>query len=271
MASIARRFAVMGQVDPDIAAWRDVVKFIGGSVSTAALSIASRFVDRDKASGAWDLTDDYWPFWGETLWQAIVSLKQRRGANLINMPVHVPRRHIATSGTTSYIDTGFIPNSHKVAATSTNVRLAQYLRDNVSSSTTYSAGAISSSNRNLRMRPRFGSDTYLEASSTFGTYTLPAATSGGYTALSRDAAAGANSYGYKNGVAMVQTSAPVSFGSTLPVVSIFVGGQNNGGALQLARATSCGFMAFGATLSAGQELAQYQAVQEWATAIGANV
>jgi hypothetical protein len=271
MASIARRFAVMGQVDPDVAAWRDVVKFIGGSVSIAALSIASRFVDRDKASGAWDLTDDYWPFWGETLWQAIVSLKQRRGANLINGPVHVPRRHIATNGTTSYIDTTFIPNSHKVAAASTNVRLALYLRDNVSSNSAYAAGAVSSSNRILRMRPRHGAISYLAASSNDGTYTLPAATAGGYTALSRDAAAGANSYGYKNGVAMAQTVAPSAFGSTLPVVSIHVGGFNNAGAFGFARATSCGFMAFGATLSAAQELAQYEAVQEWATVIEANV
>jgi hypothetical protein len=270
MASIARRFAVMGQVDPDVAAWRDVVKFIGGSVSIAALSIASRFVDRDKASGAWDLTDDYWPFWGETLWQAIVSLKQRRGANLINGPVHVPRRHIATNGTTSYIDTTFIPNSHKVAATPTNVRLALYLRDNVSSNS-YAAGAASSSNRILRIRPRNVGNALLEANAGAGTYTLPVATSAGYTAASRDASAGANNYGYKNGVAMAQTVAPAAFGSTLPLVSLYVGALNNAGAFSTPRATSCGFMAFGATLSAAQELAQYEAVQEWATVIGANV
>jgi hypothetical protein len=270
MASIARRFAVMGRVDPDVAAWRDVVKFIGGSVSIAALSIASCFADRDKASGAWDLTDDYWPFWGENLWQAIVSLKQRRGASLINVPVHVPRRHIATNGTTSYIDTGFIPNSHKVAASVNNVRLALYLRDNVTGNQ-YSAGAVSSGNRSLRHRPRNGAVGYLDASCNSGTYTLPAATAAGYTAGSRDAAAGANSYGYKNGALMAQTVAPTAFGSSLPVVSIHVGGFNNAGTFSSARATQVGLMAFGATLSAAQELAQYQAVQEWATAIGANV
>jgi hypothetical protein len=270
MASIARRFAVMGQVDPDVAAWRDVIKFIGGSVSIAALSIASRFVDRDKASGAWDLTDDYWPLWGETLFQSIVSLKQRRAVDLINLPVHVPRRHIATNGTTSYINTGFIPNSHKVAATSTNARLAVYLRDNVTGNQ-YAAGAVSSSNRALRLRPRNAGVAYLDAVSNPGTYTLPAATAGGYTALSRDASAGANCYGYKNGVAMVQTVAPTVFGSTQPIVSIFVGGFNNQGTFSTARATQIGFMAFGATLSASQELAQYEAVQEWATVIGANV
>jgi hypothetical protein len=270
MASIARRFAVMGQIDPDVAAWRDVVKFIGGSVSIAALSIASRFADRDKASGAWDLTDDYWPFWGENLWQAIVSLKQRRAVNLINLPVHVPRRHIATNGTTSYIDTGFIPNSHKVAATSANARLAVYLRDNVSGNQ-YAAGATSSSNRNLRIRPRNAGNAFLDAISGAGTYTLPAATAAGYTVASRDASAGANCYGYKNGVAMVQTVAPAAFGTTQPIVSIHVGGFNNAGTFSTARATQIGFMAFGATLSAAQELAQYNAVQEWALAIGANV
>jgi hypothetical protein len=271
MASIARRFAVMGQVDPDVAAWRDVVKFIGGSVSIAALSIASRFADREKASGAWDLTDDYWPFWGETLWQAIISLKQRRGANLINGPVHVPRRHISTNGTTSYIDTTFNPNLHKVAASTKNARLAIYLRDN-GTSNNFAAGCNSTSNRNLRIRPRNAGNALLEPNASAGTYTLPVATSAGYTATSRDAAAGGNTYAYKNGVALVPSVVPAAFGTaSLPNVVLYVGGSSNSGVFGGPRASQVGFMAFGATLSAAQELAQYEAVQEWATVIGANV
>ena len=271
MSSIARRLGVMGQTDADVLSWRDTIVAAGGSVSVAILSIASRFVADEKASGAWGLTDDYWPFWGENLIQATVSLKQRRTVTLVNAPAFTARRHFATNGTSSYLDTGFIPSTHKIAASTHNVRLAVYLRDNLSSNS-YAAGAGSSSNRALRLRPRSSSVAYLDANSNSGTYTLPAATSAGYTAGSRDAASGANSYGYKNGVAMVQTVAPTGFGSaSLPVVSIFVGGYNAGGVLTGPRATSIGFMTVGATLSAAQELAQYNAVQAWATALGANV
>ncbi len=271
MSSIARRLGVMRQVDADVLSWRDTIIAAGGSVSVAILSIASRFVSDEKASDAWALTDDYWPFWGENLIQATVSLKQRRTVTLVNAPAFTARRHFATDGTSRYLNTGFIPSTHKIAASTHNIRLAVYLRDNLSGNT-YAAGAVSSSNRNLRVRPRNGSVAYLDANSSSGTYTLPAATSAGYTAGSRDAASGANSYGYKNGVAMVQTVAPTAFGSaSLPVVPIFVGGYNNAGVFTAPRATSIGFMAVGATLSAAQELAQYNAVQAWATAVGANV
>ena len=271
MSSIARRLGVMGQMDGDVLSWHDTIVAAGGSVSVAILSIASRFVMAEKVSGAWALTDDYWPFWGENLIQATVSLKQRRTVTLVNAPAFSARRHFATNGSSSYLDTGFIPSTHKIAASTSNVRLAVYLRDNVSN-TLYAAGATSSSNRNLRVRPRNGSLTYLDANSPSGTYTLPAATSAGYTAGSRDAASGANSYGYKNGVAMVQTVAPTAFAAaSLPVVPILVGGYNNAGVFAGPRATSIGFMTVGATLSAAQELAQYNAVQAWATAVGANV
>ncbi len=271
MSSIARRLGVMGQTDADVLSWRDTIVAAGGSISIATLSIASRFVAAEKASGAWGLTDDYWPFWGENLIQATVSLKQRRTVTLVNAPVFTARRHFATNGSSSYLDTGFIPSTHKIAASTHNVRLAVYLRDNLSGNT-YAAGAVSSSNRTLRARPRNGSVAYLDANSSSGTYTLPAATSAGYTAGSRDAASGANSYGYKNGVAMVQAVAPTAFGSaSLPVVPILVGGYNNAGVFAGPRATSIGFMTVGAALSAAQELAQYNAVQAWASALGANV
>jgi hypothetical protein len=271
MSSIARRLGVMGQVDADVLSWRDTIVAAGGSISVAMLSIASRFVADEKASGAWPLTDDYWPFWGENLIQATVSLKQRRTVTLVNAPVFTARRHFATDGTSRYLNTGFIPATHSVAATTQNTRLAIYLRENLSGNL-YAAGASSSSNRTLRVRPRNASVAYLDVNSSSGTYTLPAATSAGYTAGSRDAASGANSYAYKNGVAMVQAVAPTAFGSaSLPIVPILVGGYNNAGVFTSPRATSIGFMTVGATLSAAQELAQYNAVQAWATAVGANV
>ena len=52
MSSIARRLGVMWQVDADVLSWRDSIIAAGGSVSVAILSIASRFVVDEKASGA---------------------------------------------------------------------------------------------------------------------------------------------------------------------------------------------------------------------------
>lgn len=76
---------------------------------------------------------------------------------------------------------------------------------------------------------------------------------------------------YKNGVALVNSVFPFLSTGSLPDHAICVGALNNGGTIASFRAASVGFVSVGASLSSAQELAQYNAVQAWATAIGANV
>lgn len=260
--------------DSDVLAWRDQVVVNGGSVSLARLIIVDQFVFSEKASGAWALTDDYWGLWAENAAQALTSLKQRRLASAVNSPVFTADRDYTTDGAASHVDTGFVPVSHALVATGTNLRLSLYIRDTVLSTTAFAAGASATSSRSIRIKPRASSNgcsVEIGTGNTPSAHALPSPTALGYIAGSRDASAVGNYYGYKNGVAMALTANPLAFGTTLADASIFIGGSNSVGSLALPRATSMGFMSFGTTLSAGQEATRYSNVQAWATAVGAQV
>lgn len=260
--------------DVDVLAWSAAVVGNGGAVSLARLIIADQFVYSEKASGAWALTDDYWPLWGESAIQGLTSLKQRRLAIAVNSPTFVTDRHYLFDGVSNYIDTGFIPFTHGIQMTPNSNRLAIYECTNVSASA-YAAGCLNgTAGRRVRSRTRSGGSAIIENNSTFGaTYTLPVADSRGYTAGSRFSATATDTSAYKNGVLMARTVDAATVGVTLPTVSVYIGGFNNDGAGLggTPKAASIGFLCLGGALSAGQELAQYNAVQAWATSIGAQV
>jgi hypothetical protein len=151
-----------------------------------------------------------------------------------------------------------------------NIRLGVYERTNVTANA-YALGIVDTGNRNLRLRPRNVGNGLLDANVTGGTFTLPAADSRGLTTAARNGATAADQVAYKNGVAMTRTADASGFGASLPTLALFIGGVNTAGALASPKACSVGFAVIGSTLSAAQELAQYNAVQAMATAIGANV
>jgi poly(3-hydroxybutyrate) depolymerase len=76
---------------------------------------------------------------------------------------------------------------------------------------------------------------------------------------------------YKNGGVLVNTVSPTLSTGGLPSASIYIGGLSNGGALTSPRAATEGAVEIGAAFSAAQELAAYNALQTYMTAIGANV
>lgn len=256
--------------DTDVLAWEAAVVANGGSVSLARRIILDQFVFSEKASGAWALTDDYWGLWGENAPQALTSLKRRVLAVATNSPVFTADRDYTFDGVTNYVDLIFSPATHAVAMSLNNCRIAAYARTNVTSSG-FDTGAASASNRALRINTRSAGNCLGLNNTNTSTYTLPAADSRGYAATGWNGTTAADCYGYKNGVAMVRTGDATTFGSSAAAVSMFAGGYNNVGALAAPRAASLGFITCGATLSGAQELAQYNAVQAWATSIGAQV
>jgi hypothetical protein len=67
------------------------------------------------------------------------------------------------------------------------------------------------------------------------------------------------------------TDATITAGTAAPTRAVYVGCYNNAGTAASFRASSVGFVVVGGPLSDAQELAQYDAVQAWATSVGANV
>jgi hypothetical protein len=255
-------------IDPDVLLWRDAVVTNGGTVSAVRLSVVDTFIRAEKASGTWTLTDDYWGFWAENAVQALTSLKQRRLATAVNSPTFTANAGYAFDGTTNYLNTGFIPSSHAVAMTATNARSAVYERTNVATSR-YSLGVVVAGNRSLTVAPRVsGVVANGNAMSSNIAYDLPSADSRGLLSVGRD---GSATPGHKNGVVLVGTNTPTLSALGLPDLAIFVGGYNAAGVVTTPRACSVGFVCWGAAMSDAQNLAQYNAVQAFATAVGAQV
>jgi hypothetical protein len=259
-------------LDTDAVSWRDQVVTNGGTVSANRLALVSGTIRALKAGGSWALDDDIWMLVAENATQALTSIKQRRLATVTAAPTFAADDSYTFNGTSNYIDTGFIPQTHKVAMAQDNVRLGAYLRTNVTSSG-YIAGAVSSASRTIRIRPRTGTTLCTgEFNNGGGTFTLPAADTRGFWAGSRSTADATTYLAYKTGAVMVRASDPSSFSTTgLPIVSLLIGAQNNAGTPATFAAQSVGLVVIGAALSAAQELAEYNAIQAHMTALGANV
>jgi hypothetical protein len=262
------RFVPLSGLNAAVVAWRNAV----GPVSPQRLQVLSDFIAAEQSSGAWARTDDYWVLWGENETQALTSLKQIRVATAVNSPTFTASRGYAFNGTTNYIDTNFSPSTNGAALTGTNVRIAVYERTNLASSTTVSAG-VNTGAAILQIISRSGGGLLLNrlnSSAAIG-YTLSASTSLGYSAISRNGSDVESCAGHKNGVACAFSSGAPTFAGVLPSNTLCIAAHNGGGVVSQFRATSNGFTCVGAALSAAQELAQYNAVQAFATAIGAQV
>ncbi len=256
--------------DADVLSWEAAVIANGGTVSLARRIIVDQFVFSEKASNAWSLTDDYHGLWGENAAQSLTSIKQRRLATATNSPTFTADRGYTCDGVTNYIDTGFVASTHAIAMTENSAHLEVYERTNVSGNNS-AAGTLSTSAKYLAIRPRSAGGAFIYSISTPATYTLPVATSLGLTQGGRNGTLVTDVYGAKNGVDMVRTADPTVMGTLLPDFSLILGAHNNAGTPASFRATSLGFISYGAALSGAQRLARYNAVQAWATAVGAQV
>ncbi len=258
-------------VDADVALWAAAVVVNGGTVSAGRLTIVNTFVTAEKASGAWALTDDYWVHWAENAPQALTSLKQRRLGVATNSPTFTTDRDYTFDGLSSYINTGFVPSTHAIAWTLGNMRWAAYERTNLGPSGANSVLGTSSANSGGSIfRPRTNTNTMIaQLSSSSATFTS-ITDSRSLTAVSR-AGNGTTGKAYKIGSALTDATGLTTLGTVLSTSALTLGASNVSGTPASFRASALGFACVGAPLSAGQETAQYNAVQAWATSVGANV
>ena len=256
--------------DAEVLAWRDAVVTNGGSVSLARLVTVDQFVFNEKAAGCWALTDDYLVHWAENEIQALTSLKQRRLATAVNAPGFTVDRGYTFDGVSNYVDASFIASSHAVVMTVNNIRVAVYERTNASGNSS-AVGVNSNSSRQLAIRPRNGTTASGFAGTSVATFTLPGPDSRGFTAVSRATASLTDTLSFKNGAGLVRSADPAGAGTVLPNNSILVGALNSAGTPGNFRGSTIGMTCWGAALSSPQEISQYSNVQDWATAVGANV
>jgi len=257
-------------LDPSVVTWAAAVVTAGGTVSTLRKRQVSVLVNALKAGGAWDKLDDAWLLVAESEIQALVSLKQLRTAVATNSPTFTADRGYAFDGATNYINTGFIPGTHAVAMTGSDLMLATYERTNVAGNGARSAGLVTTvDSAELRLDPRRAADTLTVGANCTNTNSGAAVTtdSRGLTAVSRNSA---DMLIYKNG-ALFTTITPAATASVLPTHALYIGCQNLAGVAGTFGARTIGWTFIGASLTGAQQLAAYTALQSFMTAVGAQV
>lgn len=270
----ALRSIIMGSpIDPDVAAWANAVVANGGSVSSGRISRNRATVAAWKAGTSWSLADDILTLVAENPAQALTSWKQRRLATLVaptTAPVFGVDQGYTFNGTDNAINTGFIPNTHKVAMGQDNVRVAGYFRNNIIT-TNYAIGVSTGGSTRIRLRPQGTGVVAADVNANGGTWTI-IGDSRGYKSASRNAATAAASLAYANAVLLTRTADPSTYSTTgLPTAALYIGCQNNSGTPMNFTAYQTSLVVIGAALSAAQELAEYNAIQAHMTALGAQV
>lgn len=252
--------------DTDAAAWFAAVVTAGGTVSDTRKGHINTFILAEKAAGTWDLTDDYWQLAAESATQALVSLKQLRTATVVNSPTFVADQGYTGNGTNSYVNTGFIPNTHGVALTTASVGIGVYERTNVGSS---SVAIGVSSGATIALRPRNGSNFIVATTGINGaTFAESITDSRGLTEASRSAADTVT--GHKNGVALADVTG-LAGTAALSNGALFICANNNGGTPSALRTAQVAFAFVGGATTSDQRVARYNNVQALMTAIGAQV
>lgn len=247
--------------------WRDEVEANGGTVSITAMIVRDIFIYREKASGAWDLTDDYLLLWAENQPQALTSLKLRLLCLANASPLFSASVGYSFDGYSQYLEWPYVPSTDAVAMTTTNQRLSVYCLTNQSSTGaaigTYTANGNAMSISPLRSDSRLGGAVN---GSVF--FPLDEADASGYSALSRSTTT--TILGYKNGVRLEDQA--VDGTPNLSSYSFFLGARNFAGA-GVDRELECtlSFATIGAQLSDEQEAAQYANVQDMAIHYGVAV
>lgn len=254
-------------LDADALLWVAAVVTAGGTVSAARQALVSNFIAAEKHAGCWTLTDDYWLLWAENATQALVSLKQLRTATPVNSPTFTANSGYAGNGTSSYINTGFIPATHGVALTVGSAHLAAYELTNVGSAGV-TAGCQNSTTESLRFVSRTAVDGYqIAAVSDIGGSGSGVTDSRGLTSVQRDDSSATVFTIFKNGA--LATTPTRTKAANLPGVALFILANNNNGVAANFRAATTGFTCAGGAVSSSQRYARYQNVLALGKAVGA--
>lgn len=265
------------RLNPLAVLWQRAVIANGGTVSRGRLKNVSWLITQLKNYGIWDLTDDFFLICPENgvSAQGLTSLKQLRLGAVSGTVTFVDGNCVFNGG---HILTGFIPTSHAVVMTGSNMRLDVWETTNATSG--YAAGAQVSSTRNNNIRPRTAGlmSAALNGSSTTGPATTDAS---GLSSVSRNGSGvGTEYYFWKDGAAATTGGpfTPASTGTTLTNIELTIGAFNNAGTPSTPITGRLRMVAIGATLTSQQQADSYTIWNEFfariapgATIYGSNV
>lgn len=249
--------------DP-VEAWANKVASLGGTVSVARFEVVRQFVGLLKTPGIWPLIDQLNPWWGENSIQARVCLKSLRVATEVNSPTFEANRGYTGNGTTSYLDTGFVPSTMAVAIAGGFHHLGAQILTNVSGTiSVMGAGGAAAT----RIRPRTGVNAIgIQIEAAFGSFADSITDSIGYTSAQR--AGTATIQGRKDDTALTDLTVG-TLNTTLPTFSTLVLARNNGGTPAEYYTGQVGLTYEAAPLTSAQWMTTRAAIRTFGQAVGA--
>lgn len=262
MSQAAPRWPAM---DADAAA---VIAAFTTPPSVGRAHAINRFVRQTKAAGVFDLMDVCQIYAQADSQAARVDWAlPSRVASITGSPTFTADRGFTGVGT-AYLGSGYNPTSHAVNVTGTAGCIMAYERTNLATNSVFAGGAQTSSTRNFSINPRNAVGNAQGA--------LNHAVSGGQAAVADSFGLiayqrnGAGGEVFKNGVS-IATTTPVTPGSLLVDLELYVLGRNASGVADGFRLCQLGAFIVTGVLTTDQHLALYNALQTYMTSVGAAV
>jgi hypothetical protein len=219
-----------------------------------------------KSAGVWTKLDALWVFAAHTSQAGLLNWKDPAGtaAALVNSPTFTANQGFAGNGSTSYVNTQFVPSTTAVQLTQNSASMSMWSRSSGQSAT--SAGCLDGSNRGLTLGVRNTSNQMgARSNNNTGSSFSPVTNGIGLFSIIRSGVSTVNAY--QNGAAVGSTSTAASVG--VPTVAFYVGGYNNNGALALPHNRQYAMTALGGSRNGTEETAFYNAVAAYMTTVGA--
>jgi hypothetical protein len=116
--------------DADAQAYFDAVALAGGTLDDTYKTNINDYVVALKAANLWTKFDRLWLFANADSIAALMCLKSLEVATPINAPTFTAGQGYAGNGSTSYLNTGFIPATHGVNYLQDAAAIGLYCRDN---------------------------------------------------------------------------------------------------------------------------------------------
>lgn len=229
-----------------------------GHINTAIVAL--------KAAGIWALLDECWFMAAHDSQAGLLGWKRNKDLVAVNAPTFTADRGYAGNGTTSYLNTQFIPSTHGVNYIRNDASAGVYSRTDSAVNVCDFGGDKNSSNA-FDFRVRYdASNGEVRVNSTTGPVGFSNANSLGLFVGRRTASNAIQAY--KNG-SSVATSTTAS--TVVLDIAFYIGGMNRAGVLTIPSSRQYAFAFVGASMSAGQQLDLFTAVEAYMDAIGAGV
>lgn len=222
-----------------------------------------------KNEGIWSLLDELWFLAAHDAQAARLGWKRYRDITLISTPTFTTDRGYAGNGSTTGLNTNYVPSTDGVNYTLNDASYGVYSRTNNAANVRDIGARTASNNRQSNIIARWTDNRFYPKTNTnlASTHTgaIVSDSLGLFTARRTSSTAAT---GWKNGV-NVYTGSFSS--SNVPEYAFYICGTNNAGTLTTPTTRQYAFAYVGASLSTSQQLSLYNIVQAYMTSVGANV